>query len=267
MGEGKSAQPSRKSPWRILIIDDNNYDRLLCKDLLQNMGYKIKSYFASNGGEGVRIFSQTLPDIVFLDLIMPKEDGFHFLKNFRKQLKFTSIPIIIITADPDMEEIQKAIELGASDFIIKPIRVHELENKMEKFLPIMKTNRDKIFCSIYTQSNILIVKINGYCQLKNIRQIKAEILNKIKAMDQEKIYLLMDFNFVDENSIDNMVLDELFAFYPEVEQQKPLDMVVVSKNKETAATIKEHPLTHEVPLFPNFEKGLSHLNLLQDELD
>lgn len=119
---------SNGSTKRVLIIDDHATTRLLCKKFLQNAGYDVIE--AENGRKGVEAFEQQQIDLVLTDVNMPEMDGFMVCNHIRLNPKGHDIPIIVMTSQDDVDSITKALEVGATDFIIKPIKwiilVHRL---------------------------------------------------------------------------------------------------------------------------------------------
>ena len=105
----------------ILIIDDEAQIRKLLTITLQTNGYVISE--ASTGKEGVTMVSSHTPDLVLLDLGLPDDNGHEVLKHLREW--FTN-PVIIISVQSNEQDIIKALDNGANDYIVKPFRTGEL---------------------------------------------------------------------------------------------------------------------------------------------
>lgn len=105
----------------ILIIDDEEQIRKLLTITLQVNNYKISE--ASTGKEGLTLVSTHPPDLVLLDLGLPDESGHEVLKHLRE---WFSNPIIIISVQSNEEDIIKALDNGANDYLVKPFRTGEL---------------------------------------------------------------------------------------------------------------------------------------------
>ena len=102
---------------KILIIDDEEEFVTFLKTNLELRGdYEI--IFALEGPEGIRIAEKDKPDLILLDIAMPRMDGITATREIRKKLK---IPIIILTAAYDAETVQKAKEAGVAAFLTKPV--------------------------------------------------------------------------------------------------------------------------------------------------
>jgi len=105
----------------ILVIDDEVQIRKLLTITLQSNNYKV--FEASTGKEGLNLVSNHPPDLILLDLGLPDENGHEILKHLRE---WYSNPIIIISVQSSEEDIVKALDNGANDYLIKPFRTGEL---------------------------------------------------------------------------------------------------------------------------------------------
>jgi len=104
-------------PKKILIVEDEEILLDLLRKKLINQGYSV--VVARDGGEGLRIMREEKPDLVLLDIIMPKLGGFEVMEEMQKDNKLKNIPIIIVSNSGQPVEIEKARELGAKDWLIK----------------------------------------------------------------------------------------------------------------------------------------------------
>ena len=105
----------------ILIIDDEAQIRKLLNITLQSNDYQV--YEASTGNEGLRLVANHPPDLILLDLGLPDENGHEVLKHLRE---WFSNPIIIVSVQSNELDIVKALDNGASDYLVKPFRTGEL---------------------------------------------------------------------------------------------------------------------------------------------
>lgn len=106
---------------RILVIDDNSRDRRLLRDALEHGGYAVEE--ASDGAEGLKALFASRPDVVVLDVIMPKMDGWVVCQRIRE---ITDVPVIMLTSLNRDEDVVKGLELGADDFVSKPVSPRHL---------------------------------------------------------------------------------------------------------------------------------------------
>lgn len=108
---------------KILLVDDDLVFRELLKEALEAEGHDIAC--AENGFEALALLEKNLPDIILLDIMMPKLDGFGLLAARKDQ-----VPVIVISAIDNEDERIKGYELGADDFLTKPFSVKELLVRM-----------------------------------------------------------------------------------------------------------------------------------------
>ncbi len=106
---------------RILVIDDNSTDRRLLRDALEHEGYGVEE--AADGAEGLKVLFASRPDVVVLDILMPGMDGWVTCQRIRE---VTEVPVIMLTSLNRDEEVVKGLELGADDFVSKPISLRQL---------------------------------------------------------------------------------------------------------------------------------------------
>jgi signal transduction histidine kinase len=103
---------------RILVVDDNNHNRLLLSRLLQYQGYAIET--AGNGIEALERLADESFDLILLDVIMPEMDGITLLTKLKADRMLRKTPVILISACTEMSQVIKGIELGAEDYSPKP---------------------------------------------------------------------------------------------------------------------------------------------------
>jgi two-component system alkaline phosphatase synthesis response regulator PhoP len=101
---------------KILVMEDDPFLRSVYEVKLANEGFEVK--IASDGKEGIEIYSKFKPDIILLDIIMPEIDGFAVLEELKVKKKVKT-PIVVLSNLGQDEDVEKAKELGADDFLIK----------------------------------------------------------------------------------------------------------------------------------------------------
>ena len=117
----------------ILVVDDNENNRYTLTRRLKRMGIK-QIVEAENGLEAINKVESQDFDMILLDIMMPIMDGYEVLKRLRSEKRFLNIPIIMISALSDVEDVVKAIDLGADDFLLKPFNPVLLRAKVEASL-------------------------------------------------------------------------------------------------------------------------------------
>ena len=121
----------------ILIVDDDPDIREAVKIVLETQPYKLT--FASNGEECLEQVKENTPDLIILDLLMPKKDGFEVIKELRGYHNYPRIPILILTAvkkeaGDRRYELETGLSMDVDDYIEKPIQPDDLIHRVKKIL-------------------------------------------------------------------------------------------------------------------------------------
>lgn len=114
---------------KILVVDDEASIRRILETRLSMIGYDVVT--AADGEEALAVFRKTQPDLVVLDVMMPKLDGYGVCQELRKE---SDIPIIMLTALGDVADRITGLELGADDYVVKPFSPKELEARIRSVL-------------------------------------------------------------------------------------------------------------------------------------
>jgi len=118
---------------KILLVEDDSLIVKIYSTRLKADGFVIIS--ADNGEDGLTVAEKEFPDLILLDVMMPKVDGFTVLQKLRENPKFKSTPIIVYSNLGQESEMQKAIQMGATEFIVKAnISPTELVNKIKSYV-------------------------------------------------------------------------------------------------------------------------------------
>jgi OmpR family response regulator RpaB len=129
MTQNNEPQVDFQDSERILVVDDETSIRRILETRLKMAGYEVIT--AADGEEALEAFQKNNPDLVVLDVMMPKLDGYGVTREIRKN---SDTPIIILTALGDVSERITGLELGADDYIIKPFSPKELEARVKAVL-------------------------------------------------------------------------------------------------------------------------------------
>jgi two-component system, OmpR family, KDP operon response regulator KdpE len=114
---------------RVLVVDDEPRIRRFVRMNLELEGYEV--YEADDGLSAIEKVRDDLPDLVLLDVMMPNLDGFETLSRVRE---FSSVPVIILTAKGDEEDLTRGLDLGADDYITKPFSPRVLSSRIRAVL-------------------------------------------------------------------------------------------------------------------------------------
>ena len=120
---------------KILVVDDDSNISDLLKIYFENEGYDVKT--ASDGVEGLSYFKIFEPDLVLLDIMLPKKDGWQVCREIREM---SSKPVIMITAKGEVFDKVLGLELGADDFVVKPFDMKELSARVKAVLRRYQTH-------------------------------------------------------------------------------------------------------------------------------
>jgi len=125
----------------VLVVDDNLQNLELILAYLEDVGCQTLS--AESGQEALDIIRKTPPDLVLLDVMMPKISGFEVCKRIKNNPNTTEIPVIMVTALNEIGDIERAIDSGADDFLSKPVNKWELLTRVKTMLKL-KHLEDKL---------------------------------------------------------------------------------------------------------------------------
>jgi CheY-like chemotaxis protein len=115
---------------KILVVDDIPLNVLLVKKMLQPLGFETSE--AEDGVVAMEKIAAQKPDLILLDLMMPRMDGFEVLKRLRAKDDTKSIPVIILSALNSNDDVARGIAMGAEDYITKPIIMDRLQSSVVK---------------------------------------------------------------------------------------------------------------------------------------
>jgi DNA-binding response OmpR family regulator len=116
-------------PETILVVDDQSSVRQLMQDYLSEQGFRVVT--AADGQEALYSARHEQPNLILLDIMMPKMDGYQFLRQYRQERQ---TPVIIITAREEETDAVLGLDLGADDYVIKPFRMRELMARIRAVL-------------------------------------------------------------------------------------------------------------------------------------
>lgn len=113
----------------VLVVDDQSSVRQLLQEYLTEQGFRV--VIATDGQSALYTARRELPDLILLDVMMPRMDGYQFLRQYRKE---SQTPVIIVTAREEETDAVMGLDLGADDYVIKPFRMRELLSRINAVL-------------------------------------------------------------------------------------------------------------------------------------
>lgn len=161
---------------KILIVDDISENIQVAMNILKEENYTFS--FATDGEEALSLVSNESFDLILLDIMMPKLNGYEVCKQLKSIPSSCDIPVIFLTAKNDVDAITKGFEVGGIDYIAKPFHACELLARTKTHLELSNSKR------LLTQKNIelaLKVEVQG-----------ARLLAEVEENQREMIYVLME---------------------------------------------------------------------------
>ncbi|MBT5021066.1 MAG: response regulator [Planctomicrobium sp.] len=129
---------------KILIADDNEQNRELLEAYLSDEDHEI--IMSVDGQQTVEVAQKEQPDLILLDIMMPKMSGYEVCQKLRSDPETENIPILMVTALKEMGDIEKAVAAGADDFLTKPVNRLELKTRVRSLLRVrhLSNERDRL---------------------------------------------------------------------------------------------------------------------------
>ncbi len=125
---------SEKGEPSVLVVDDNQQNLELLLAYLEDID--CKTLAAADGAQALEVVKTSSPDLILLDVMMPKMSGFEVCRRIKNDPKTTDIPVIMVTALNEMGDIERAINSGTDDFLSKPINKWELVTRVKTMLKL-----------------------------------------------------------------------------------------------------------------------------------
>ncbi|MEW6057922.1 MAG: response regulator [Bdellovibrionota bacterium] len=165
----------------VLVIDDMSDVRKTVKLILESEGIIV--FLAENVDEGLALAASKTPHLIITDLTMPEKDGFDFLKEKRKNELLKNIPVIVLSGRNDKASVTEAVALGASDYVLKPIRAGTLLQKARKRL------KDQSFLSLQFKTRRPEAEVSLPVEVLKASEIGLQIEASIKLASDETVEL------------------------------------------------------------------------------
>ncbi len=124
---------SKGNGWKVLVVDDNQQNLELLLAYLEDME-EVTPLEAHNGVEALEVVTRDSPDLILLDIMMPKMSGFEVCKQLKANPETRHIPVVMVTALNETADIERATECGTDDYITKPIERAALVNLVKTML-------------------------------------------------------------------------------------------------------------------------------------
>jgi diguanylate cyclase (GGDEF)-like protein len=268
----------------ILIVDDDLFMRKILVRYLERENYHVVE--AENGMEALKTYQERQPDMILLDAIMPVLDGFECCSRLQKLPNGDHTPVLIITALEDRESVDHAYEVGASDYVTKPIHWAVLRQRVRRLLEQsnlriqLESANDQL--AVVIEELRRLVSIDGLTQVANRRCLDEYLDQECRRSHREQLpisLVLCDIDFF-KNYNDNYGHQEGDRCLQEVAQaismstNRPADVVARYGGEEFAivlpntdaegalnVAIRATEIVRSLQLTHNFSKVANHVTI------
>ncbi len=187
-------KPSSPEPARLLVVDDNKVNRMVLSHSLESEGHIVDT--AENGREGLEKFRSGTFDLMLLDIEMPVMNGFEVLEACLNDLDLRQIPIIMTSAMEELDAVVKCVELGAEDYLTKPIN------------PIL-----------------LRARVNASLEKKRLRDEQRKLFRTFTTKEVAEELLRSGFSLGGQMVTATVLISDIRSFTTITESQDPSDSI------------------------------------------
>ena len=261
---------------KLLIIEDDKILRETTAEILELENYEV--FCAANGAEGIELAHNKLPDLIICDIMMPGMDGYEVLELLSNNNKTKHIPFIFMSAKTELKEIRKGMDLGADDYLTKPVEEELLLSAIESRLAkatllreLQTTDNSSVENSTYIDvSNINDLK-NYFCDFGKSKIYKkgeiiyreGEFTNQVYLIYKGKVKSVKIDEFGKELILAVYKDDDFFGFSISNENTKNVEAAIAMEYTEIQIVSKK--VIKEI-LELNYQLSLEVFKLLNENL-
>jgi len=184
------SKPIKKNNYKILLVDDSQLDRELSTMVLTKNGYNVIS--VGDTTTVIKTFEVEKPDLILLDIMMPKVNGNDLLLMLRTRKNSLELPIIMLTAKTETKDIVQSLNLGANDYILKPVEYDVALRRIKNHLDIAKLSKE--LSQVRELDTIRNIVETFTQEIRNPVTIISELIEryKIQLMEDDNYQLVAD---------------------------------------------------------------------------
>lgn len=171
---------------KVLVVDDNRLNTMLLEQILEDEDYEVD--MLGSGERVVELSKESKPDAILLDIMMPGIDGFEVCRLLKEEPETKDIPVIMVTAKTEGEDLNKAFELGAFDYIKKPIDEVEVIARLKSALRYRNQQKD-------LEEMAMKDGLTGLYNHKLIIELFNKECDKASRREESMAFVMLDIDF------------------------------------------------------------------------
>jgi CheY-like chemotaxis protein len=240
----------------ILIVEDDPLSRDILAEYLRELKFKV--IVAEHGFQGLTKAKDFEPDLILLDLMMPRMDGYSFLTKLAEaQLQ---VPVIVTTALSMLDNVRKVMKLGANSYMVKPIDLNNLKEKLNKILDLnLPIDKSDFNVKITIEDKIVVINLEGNMTVEGLIPIRSDIINKARKNYQKAPKLILNFSEIEPTSATQNSLKELFSFYADLPEPNVDRIKIVTTNEDVKSQIKNHEIAKYMEICDSEAEAFAHM--------
>jgi signal transduction histidine kinase len=220
---------------KILIAEDSITQAMQLQNILEVNGYDAA--IAANGTEALRSIGASRPSIVISDIVMPEMDGFELCRNIKADEELRSIPVILLTSLSDPQDVIRAVQCGADQFVTKPYDEKHLLATIEHLL-----NDEHLHDRKENQKGIpIFYRGESYLIVSNRRQILNLLLSTYETAMTKNLDLIRTQDKLRSlnDNLEEMVNERTLALHSEITERKSAEAALQAKNEELNLVLQQ----------------------------
>ncbi len=248
-----------------MVVDDDKTMRLLLRRTMEREGFQVVE--ASNGEECLIAYTRQLPHIVLLDAMMPVMDGFTCCTRLQALPESDHIPVLMITGLDDKESVDRAFEVGATDYVTKPIHWAVLRQRVRRLLQQFQLYQQLQKANLELQC---LATLDGLTHIPNRRRFDEYLEQEWRRMAREKLSLSLilcdiDFFKLYNDAYGHQAGDECLkqvatTIFRVV--KRPADLVARYGGEEFAVILPNTPAAGALKVAENIRLGIRALEIV-----